>query len=158
MLWLSMSPRSPPLRDAGVGILVFAVLLGVMRIQFQPVQLPGYLLVLGYGAVKNSLLPGLGGVAQSAVFGLYLLGLAVATSVLAARLRQRFGPAGPFRYGLAAAFIVVGGVALGVLLIVLVRNFTGNVSPLLLALTVGLVGLWAGLRLATWRNRAENRA
>lgn len=155
-----MSHRSRPraLRDAAVALLVFAVLLGAMRLQFPPVQLPGYLLVLGFDVVQNPLLPRLGVVAHQAVFGLYLVVLALAASVLASRLRRRFGPASSLRYGVAAAFLVAGLVALVVLVTVLIRNFTGNVSPLLLALAVGFTGLWAGLRLATWRNRAENRA
>jgi MFS family permease len=142
-------------RDVGVALGLYVLLLAAMRVQFQPLQVPGYLLVLGFDAIQNPLAPGLHSPLFEAALGLYLAGLAAVAAALAGRLRRRFGPAGRLRYGLAGAVISVGLYALAVLFAVFVPNYRGNVSPLLIAAAVGLAGLWAGMRLASWRQPAE---
>lgn len=143
------------LRDAGVALGLYVVLLAALRVQFQPLQIPGYLLVLGFDAIQNPLAPGLASPLFEAALGLYLVGLAAVAAALGGRLRRRFGPAGRLRYGLAGALLSVGLYALAVLVLVLVSNHRGNVSPLLIAAGVGLAGLWAGMHLAVWRQPAE---
>lgn len=142
-------------RDAGVAIGFYVLLLAAMRVQFQPLQIPGYLLILGFDAIQNPLAPGLTSPLFEAALGLYLAGLAAVAAALAGRFRRRFGPAGRLRYGLAGALLSVGIYALAVLVLVFVPNYRGNVSPLLIAAAVGLAGLWAGIRLAAWRQPAE---
>lgn len=143
------------LRDAGVALGLYVLLLAAMRVQFQPLQIPGYLLVLGFDAIQNPLAPGLASPLFEVALGLYLAGLAAIAAALAGRLRRRFGPAGRLRYGLAGALLSVGIYALAVLVLVFMPNYRGNVSPLLIAAAVGLAGLWAGMRLAAWRQPAE---
>lgn len=147
--------RRDRVRDAGVAFGLYVLLLAAMRIQFQPLQIPGYLLILGFDAIQNPLAPGLASPLFEAALGLYLLGLAAVSAAIADRLRRRFGPAGRLRYDLAGALLSVGLYALAVLVLVFVPNYRGNVSPLLIAAAVGIAGLWAGMRLAAWRQPAE---
>ena len=131
-----------------VALAVYVGLLALLRVPVQPLQVPGYLLVLGFDALQNPLAPGLGGGAFVVALAAYLLGLAAVAGWLAGRLRRRFGPAGPLRYGVAGAALAFAGVTLLVLLATFVPHFAGNWTPLLVAAATALASLWVGWRLA----------
>lgn len=143
-------------RDAGVALAFYVLLLALARVPLQPLQVPGYLLMLGFDAVQNRLAPGLGGGGFQVAFGAYLLALSAVGGTAAARFRRQFGPAGPVRYGVAGALVAVGLLALAVLLVVFVPFFTGSWTPLAIAAVTGLAGLWIGWRLAAAGPRSEN--
>lgn len=156
MSWLRRNRAS--VRDAGVVLAFYVLLLALARVPFQPLQVPGYLLALGFDAIQNRLAPGLGGGGFQVAFGAYLLALSAVGAAAAARLRRRFAPAGPVRYGVAGALVAVGVLALVVLLVVFVPFFTGSWTPLAIAAATGLAGLWLGWRLAATGTRADGRA
>lgn len=147
--------RRPFLRDAGVALGLFAVLLAFTRLRFQPVQVPGYLLILGFDAPQNRLLPSLGGVGYQLGFGLYLVGLAAIAGRIAAWLRRRFGDAGALRYGIAGGLLAIVLVLLAAAVVILGPNAIQVPGPVLAAAAVGLAGLWLGMRVATWREPTE---
>lgn len=141
-------------RDAGVALAVYAVLLAVMRLPLQPLQGPGYVLLLGFDAVQNPLAPGLGGGAFQVAFGGYLLALAALAGAVADRLRRRFGPAGPLRYGVAGAVLAFLLYAVAVLGAMLLGALPTAWSQVAAGLLVGLGGLWVGWRLGAIAPRA----
>ena len=151
---VSRSDRSTRWRDAGVALTTYAVLLAAMRVPLQPLQAPGYLLVLGFDAVQNPLAPGLGGGAFQVALGGYLLALAGLAAAVAGRLRRRFGPAGPLRYGVAGAVLAFLLYAVAVLGAMLLGALSPAWSPVALGLLAGLVGLWVGWRLGGVAPRA----
>lgn len=151
-----MSPlRRHHVHDAGVALALYAVLLALMRLGYQPLQVPGYLLVLGFDAIQNPLAPGLGGGAFQVAFGGYVIGLAAVAGAVARRLRRRFGPAGRLRYGLAGAVLAFVLYALVVIVGVAVSALPDGWSPVAIAVVVGLLGLWSGMRLAGRRELVE---
>lgn len=152
---VSVLHRRPWRRDLLVALGCYGVLLALLQLQVQPLQLPGYLLILGFDAVQNHVAPGLGGGAFQAALGAYLFGLAAIAATIAARLRRRFGPAGPVRYGVAGAILAFTAYGLLAGFASLVRLFTGELPAPLLALVAGLAGLWIGWRLAGPGPRAE---
>lgn len=147
--------RRPFLRDAGVALGLFAVLLAFTQLRFQPVQIPGYLLILGFDAPQNRLLPGLSGVGYRLGFGLYLLGLAAIAGRTAAWLRRRFGDAGGLRYGIAGGLLAILLILLAAAVVVLGPDASQVPGSVVAAVAVGLAGLWLGMRVAAWREPTE---
>jgi hypothetical protein len=79
-----VSNRRPPATAWLFGrevLWAFLVVVGLVAVAplvpVQVVQLPGYLLILGSDLIQNPLLPGLGGLAHTAFFALYLYAVAV---------------------------------------------------------------------------------
>lgn len=143
------------LRDGGVALGLFGLLVVATRTPFPPVRLPGYLFVYGFDAAQEALAPGLGGGAYQVALAGYVLGLAAVGGAIAGRLRRRYGPAGPLRYGLVGGVLAVGLYALVVLGALVVAVLPASWSPLVIAALVGLAGLWSGMRLAAWREPTE---
>jgi hypothetical protein len=143
------------LRDAGVALALYLLLLALTQLSLPAVQIPGYLLIVGFDAPQNTVLPGLSGVGYPALFGLYLGGLAALAGRLASRLRRRFGPAGRLRYGLAGGLLAIVLVLLAAAVVIAMPNVRQVPGPVVLAVAIGLAGLWVGTRLAAWREPTE---
>lgn len=155
---MGASWRQRGIRDT---VVAMAVLLGlvvlVFAVPFQPFQIPGYVLLVGYLPVEAVVgEPGAGG-RFYALFGLYLLALSVVGSVAASVLRQRTRDArvADWRFGVAGRLAVTGGIALLVgdrtLLssAQLMPALTGLAAGVvLLVLAIGSAGLHGMSRLA----------
>lgn len=101
------------LRDVVVAALVLAGLYGLAwGVQFQPVQIPGYLLIVGFDAVEG--LVGASGGNYAIRFSIYILGLGVVGATVSAVLRKQSRETGlsGLRLGMAGAFAVVGVISL----------------------------------------------
>lgn len=121
-------------RDAAIATLVLVVLYGLMDVPFAPVQIPGYLLVVGFDALEVAF--GSAGGAYEALFAAYLVGLGLVGAGIAAALRARDG--GPaWRLATAGAVAVVGTLSLLFGLAVLVG--TGQWAPVAITGVAGLV-------------------
>jgi hypothetical protein len=71
-------PRRPTSTAVGVAYLALVGLVGLaFALRFQPTQVPGYLLLVGFDFLQNPLAPGLTGVAFDVAFHAYLVVLAV---------------------------------------------------------------------------------
>jgi hypothetical protein len=71
-------PRRPSLTAVAAAYVVLLGLVGLaLAVRFQPTQVPGYLLLVGFDFLQNPLAPGLSGLAFDATFHLYLLALSV---------------------------------------------------------------------------------
>lgn len=141
-------------RDAGVALVFLLGLLALTRLDFTPVELPGYLVLLGFKAPMQTLVPGLRGGGEVVGFGGYLLGLAALSAAFAGRLRTRFGGDGRLRYGLAGAALALVTILLGAAVVITVPNLRQVPTPAVLATAAGLGGLWLGVRLAAARDGA----
>lgn len=146
-------------RDTMVGTLVVAGLYGLaFGVQFPPLQIPGYLLIVGFGSFEVLAEPA--GVGYSALFALYLLALGTAGAIVITALRQAMGDIGNsgWRVGVAGAPLVVGVLSLAFALSVLLRSsqlvpvlITGATGLVFLGLAGWLVGLFDGTRIAVPR-------
>ncbi len=97
-------------RDVAVASGVVAGLYALaVVVPFQPLVVPGYLLLVGYDAIEGAL-PVLSGF-YAVGFPLYCYLLAVLAAAVARRLRAAGAP-NAWRPGAAAALLVVGGLAL----------------------------------------------
>jgi hypothetical protein len=143
------------LADAGVAFALFLAFIALTRLGYTPLGIPGYLLVRGFDAPQNAMLPGLSGAGYTLTLGLYLVGLAAVAGGIAGWLRGRFATAGPLRYGLVGGLITLLLLLLGVGVVILVSNIRPVPTPVAIAVAVGLVGLWAGRRVAF---RRENES
>lgn len=136
-------------RDAIVSTLVLVGLYGLARgIPFQPVHIPGYLLIVGFDALEG--LFGSAGSAYPLLFAVYILGLGVSGAAIATVLRTRSPetPLSRWRVGMAGALGVVGTISIlyGVVILVTTSQLvpvliTGVVGGILLALAGWLAGL-----------------
>jgi len=138
------------LRDGGVALSLFLLLLAVATtVPVAAIQLPGYLLLVGFDALQNGLVPGLGTGLYAVGFAAYLLVLGLVAVWFAQLFRRTYGPANrAWRYGVAGGLVTVGLLAFADLLLVLLPNARGDPSPLIAVLGVILFGLIAGLWLA----------
>lgn len=73
-------------RDAAVGTLVLAGLYGLRSVQFQPLQIPSYLLIVGFDVLEG--LFGSAGPYCDLLFAMYILGLGVAGATMSIGLRK----------------------------------------------------------------------
>lgn len=142
--------RTPFLRDTVVATVALAALYALARgVQFQPVQIPGYLLVVGFDVVEHAIGPV--DAAFPALFAVYLvaLGLVGATAVHAVRTRVPDVAVPGWRPGLAGALGVVGVLSLLFAVAILLGTsqwepvaVTGVAGVLLLGVAAWLAGLF----------------
>ena len=127
-------------RDAVVGTAVIAGLYGLaFGVQFPPVQIPGYLIIMGFDMLEGVL-----GSVQSnfdLVFGLYLVGLGLTGAAVVTVFREVTGERGrpAWQSGVAGALAVVGVLSLVFALFVL--SGSTQLTPVLITGAVGLVFL-----------------
>jgi hypothetical protein len=137
------------LRDVVVATLALAALYGLAwGVQFQPVQIPGYLLIVGFDAVAE--LVGPAGSNYTIYFSLYVLGLGVVGAAVSAALRRQSHETDRLgvRIGVAGALAVVGVLSLLFGLAVLLG--TSQRTPVLVTggagvVLLGLAGWLAGV-------------
>lgn len=116
-------------RDWVAGTAAIGALYLLMRVPFQPAQIPGYLLVVGFDVLEATF--GSTGARYPLWFAAYLSGLGAAGAVVSHLLRTpvvRTNVSG-WRVGVAGGCVVVGAGALAFALLVSVR--VGVVSVLL---------------------------
>lgn len=152
---MNLAGRRTYIGDASVALGLFVGLLALTRLQFQPVQIPGYLLIMGFDAPQNAVVPGLGGPAYTVLFGLYLVGLAGFGGLIAGRLRERFDGTARLRYGFVGGLLAVLLILLGAAVVIAVPNVRQVPMPVVIALAVGVAGLWLGMRFGA---RRENQS
>lgn len=121
-------------RDAVVATFVLVVLYGLLDVPFAPLQIPGYLLVVGFDVLEVTF--GSAGPAYPVLFGAYLAGLGIVGAGIAAALRARDGDSA-WRLATAGAFALVGVLSLLFALGVLVG--TGQWEPVAITGATGLV-------------------
>lgn len=132
-------------RDAAVATLVLVGLYGLARgVQFQPLQIPGYLLIVGFDALERAF--GAAGPGYHLLFAVYILTLGVIGAALSIGLREQSRRTGLswWRLGVAGALAVVG--CLSLLFGVAVLAGTSQLAP---AAITGITGLGL-LTLAAW--------
>lgn len=149
MVQSSVSSPRIFVRDAIVSTLVLVGLYGLAQgVQFQPVQIPGYLLIVGFDVLEG--LFGSAGSAYPLLFAAYILGLGVSGAAIATVLRtqSRETSRSLWRVGMAGALGVVGTISILYGVVILVRTsqlvpvlITGVVGVILLALAGWLAGL-----------------
>lgn len=136
-------------RDVVVATLVLVALYGLARgVQFQPVQIPGYLIIVGFDAVEG--LFGSAGNSYPVLFSVYILGLGLTAATISTVLRERSRDTDlpGWRSGMAGALAVVG--TLSIVFGVVMFLGTTQSSPVLVAgiagvVLLGLAGWLAGL-------------
>lgn len=127
-------------RDFLVATLVIVGLYGVARgVQFPPVQIPGYLLLVGFSLLERPF--GSSGVSFDVLFAGYLAGLGLISAGVAHGIRNwgRAPTVADWRVGVASALVVVGAISLAFALIVL--SGVTQLVQLAPALVAGLVSL-----------------
>ncbi|RDZ45964.1 hypothetical protein C5B86_09510 [Haloferax sp. Atlit-19N] len=132
-------------RDAAVATAVLAGLYGLgYGIQFQPFQLPTYLLIVGFDALEVAF--GSAGAGYDLRFAAYLVGLGVVAAGVSRVVRGKSKTAGLawWRVGVASALAVVGVISLLFALLVLVNGV--QFTPVLVTGGAGI----ALLALAAW--------
>ena len=135
-------------RDAIVAALTIVGVYGLGQgVQFQPVQIPGYLLIVGFDVLEAVF--GSAGRSYDVLFAAYLLGFGVVGAAVAYVLRRRAGETDVpgWRFGAAGALVVVGALSLFFALNVL---GSGGVTPALVTgatalVLLGVAGWLAGL-------------
>lgn len=132
-------------RDAAVATLVLVLMYVLMDVQFVPLQIPGYLLIVGFDLLEVTF--GSAGTAYQVLFAAYLVGLGIVGAGIAAAARQ-FDGVSAWRLAPAGAFAVVGVLSLLFALAVLVGTdqlepvaITGATGLVLLALAAVLAGV-----------------
>lgn len=127
--------RGSYLGDAAVATLVVVGLYGLSAgVQFQPAQVPGYLLIVFFDVLEAALGP----VETNfeLVFAAYLLGLGLVGGAIAQGVRRLAPDADGWRVGAAGALVIVGAMALAIAAIVLVN--TDQIAPVLITGATGL--------------------
>lgn len=137
-------------RDAIVAALTIVGVYGLGQgVQFQPVQIPGYLLVVGFDVLEAAF--GSAGRNYDVLFVAYLLGVGVVGAAIAYVLRKQVGETDVpgWRFGAAGALVVVGALSLSFALNVLLGSgwvtpvlVTGATALVLLGVAGWLVGLF----------------
>jgi hypothetical protein len=128
------------IRDAVVSTLVLVGLYGLAQtVQFQPVGIPGYLLIVGFDAIEG--VTGAFEASYELAFTIYLLGLGVVGAVISTALRTLSDEAAQsgWRVGMAGGVAVVG--LLSLLYGVLIAAGTSQLIPVAITGGVGLVML-----------------
>ncbi|WP_232702518.1 hypothetical protein [Halobacterium wangiae] len=139
------TPRSWFLRDTVIATVVLAGLYGLaVGVQFQPVQIPGYLLLVGFGVLDRTVGPS--SASHPVLFAAYLLALGFVGATVAHVLSTRVTPLRRpwWRVGVAAALALVGVLSLGFAVAVLLG--TSQLEPVLVTGAAGLLLLG----LASW--------
>ena len=140
--------RQSLVRDAIIAIGIFGGLYGLTYIPFQPLQIPGYLLILGFDLLEGSF--GSMGANYEFIFAVYLIGLSLLSSVVAHVLRGQAHDSDQPRWqlGVAGALAVVGTVSLAITLGLFVGSgqvvpgfITGTASLIMLGLAGWLSGM-----------------
>lgn len=134
-------------RDAVIGTAVIAGLYGLAYVEFQPVQIPGYLLIVGFDMLEGVFGPV--SIDFELVFGLYLVGLGLVGAGVVQGLRTVAPETVPgWRLGVAGALTVVGVLSLSFALAISFQIsynapvlITGATGLILLALAGWLAGL-----------------
>lgn len=147
---MSHDHKTSFVREAVVSMLVVVGLYGLTGVQFQPVQIPGYLFIVEFDMLEVTF--GSADEYYYVLFAAYLLGLGLAGAVLVHILRTRTPETVPsWRLGVAGALIVVGTLSLLFALVVLFGSsqftpvlITGATGLILLALAGWFVGLFEG--------------
>ncbi|AKU07120.1 hypothetical protein [Haloferax gibbonsii] len=132
-------------RDAAVATAVLAGLYGLgYGVQFQPFQLPTYLLIVGFDALEVAF--GSAGAGYDLFFAAYLVGLGVVAAGVSRVVRGKSKTTGLawWRVGAASALALVGVISLLFALLVLVNGV--QFTPVLVTGGAGI----ALLALAAW--------
>lgn len=127
-------------KDVVVAILVLAGLYGLAgSVQFQLLQIPGYLLIAGFGMIEYIF--GFAGSFYYLLFGVYILGLGMIGAAVSTFLRKqsRMAELPWWRISLAGALTVVGGISILFGVVFLVG--TSQLSPVITTSTTGFVML-----------------
>ena len=123
-------------RDVVVATAVVVGLYGLAFVEFQPVQIPGYFLIVGFDMLEATL--GSAGSNYDVLFYAYLIGLGVVGGGLGHFLRAWTDDEVPnWRRGVAGALIVAGLLAFSFALLVLVGP--SQLTPVLIASVTGLL-------------------
>ncbi|GAB3691826.1 hypothetical protein GCM10028857_29680 [Salinarchaeum chitinilyticum] len=140
--------RDSFVRDAIVGTLTVVGLYGLgMSVQIPPVQIPAYLLIVGFDLLEVAF--GSVGTYYDVVFAAYLLGVGVVGAATAHVIRNQADATGipKWRFAVASVFVVVGGAAL--FFAVFISPEAGRISVLITGTTavvlLGLAGWLTGL-------------
>lgn len=134
-------------RDVVVATAVVVGLYGLAFVELQPVQIPGYLLIVGFDILEATF--GSAGSNYDVLFYAYLVGLGVLGGALSHSLRTWTDEGVPgWRRGVAGALVVTGVLAFSFALLVL----SGS-SQLLPVLITGATGL-ISFAMAGWLVRA----
>jgi hypothetical protein len=127
-------------RDVVVATAVVVGLYGLAFVEFQPVQIPGYLLIVGFDTLEATF--GSAGSNYDVLFYVYLVGLGVVGGVIGQLLRTLTDDEVPgWRLGVAGALAVTGLLALSFALLVLVGS--SQLTPVLIAGMTGLLSFVA---------------
>lgn len=135
---MAHSHRGSLVRDALVATAGVVGLYGLAQgVQFQPVRVPGYLLVVGFDALEGVF--GSAGSSYRVLFAAYLVGLGVAAGTAAHFVRTWSNEAGlpSWRVGLAGTFALVGALSLAFATAILFG--TAQLGPVFVAGTTGVV-------------------
>jgi hypothetical protein len=134
-------------RDTVFGTLTVVGLYGLgMGVQFQPAQIPAYLLIVGFDMLE--VVFGSVGTYYNVVFATYLFGLGVVSAVIARVLRKQADKTDipRWRFSVASVLVVVGGFALFFMLFI--SLWAGLISVLITGTTalvlLGLAGWLTG--------------
>jgi hypothetical protein len=123
-------------RDVVVATVVVVGLYGLAFVEFRPVQIPGYLLIVGFDMLEATF--GSAGSNYDVLFYAYLVGLGLVGGTLSHVLRTRTddGVAG-WRLGVAGALVVTGLLSFSFALMVLIGS--SQLTPVLITGATGLV-------------------
>jgi hypothetical protein len=141
---MPLSPRTF-VRDVAVATLVLVGLYGLGQgVQFQLVQIPGYLLIVGFDALESVF--GSAGPNYDLLFAVYILGLGVIGAAVSMGLREQSRSTGLswWRFGVAETLAVVG--FLSILFGAVILAGTSQLVPVVIT---GITGLGL-LLLAAW--------
>ncbi|AHZ21893.1 hypothetical protein E6P09_08145 [Haloferax mediterranei ATCC 33500] len=131
-------------RDATVATAVLVGLFVLRYVQFQPLQIPGYLLIVGFDVIEAVF--GSAGANYDVLFAAYLVGLGVVGAGVAQVVRQNSKGTDIhwWRLGAASALALLGVVSL--LFAAMVLFTTTQLTPVYVTGAAGLVFL----ALAAW--------
>lgn len=145
-------------RDALIATVAVVGLYGLGRgVQFQPFQIPWYLLVVGFDVLE--VVFGAAGRNYDLLFAAYLVGLGVISGGVAAVVRRwtKDSSRSALRLGVAGALTVVGAISLSLAVAILLR--TSQLAPVLITGATGLVMLGvAGWLAGVFDSRPERTA
>ncbi|GAA0470037.1 hypothetical protein MUK72_04605 [Halococcus dombrowskii] len=123
-------------RDVVVATTVVVGLYGLAFVEFQPVQIPGYFLIVGFDMLEAAVESA--GSNYDVLFYAYLIGLGVVGGGLGHFLRAWTDDEVPsWRRGVAGALVVAGLLAFSFALLVLVGS--SQLTPVLIAGVTGLL-------------------
>ncbi|WP_436347096.1 hypothetical protein [Natronorubrum sp. FCH18a] len=144
---MSYNHRLPFARDAIVATVILAALSGLTYgVQFRPLQLPGYILVMGFGTFGGATGPE---ALFPVIFGIYLISLGAVGAAIVRVVRGWIpdGHVAGWRLGVASALGVTGALAVLFTMVALFGAqpdavFTAGILSLVF---LGLASWFAGL-------------